>query len=269
MTGGAGYIGSHAVKALVEAGQPTSSSTTTCRPGTGSGAPGGRRERSLVEGDIARHGAPRADDRRAPGRRGHALRRLAVGRRVGAQPGRLLPQQRHRRAVGARGDDRRRREALRVLVDRGGVRQSRSRRRSPKTTRSSRSTPTARPSWPSSGRCRTTSAPTASGRSRCATSTPPAPIPDGELGEHHDPELHVIPRAIDAALGRGTFQVFGEDYDTPDGTCLRDYVHVTDLAAAHLARARGAARRRARPPSTTSATAGRPRFARSSSRSSA
>ncbi|HXW06296.1 MAG TPA: UDP-glucose 4-epimerase GalE [Vicinamibacterales bacterium] len=58
--------------------------------------------------------------------------------------------------------------------------------------------------------------------------------PDGELGEDHAPEIHVIPRAIDAAYGRGTFQVFGEDYPTPDGTCLRDYVHVTDLATAHL-----------------------------------
>lgn len=58
--------------------------------------------------------------------------------------------------------------------------------------------------------------------------------PDGELGEHHEPELHLIPRAIDAALGRDTFQVFGEDYDTPDGTCLRDYIHVTDLADAHV-----------------------------------
>ena len=58
--------------------------------------------------------------------------------------------------------------------------------------------------------------------------------PDSELGEDHEPEEHVIPRAIDAALGRGSFQVFGEDYETPDGTCLRDYVHVTDLAQAHL-----------------------------------
>ncbi|HJR59008.1 MAG TPA: UDP-glucose 4-epimerase GalE [Vicinamibacterales bacterium] len=58
--------------------------------------------------------------------------------------------------------------------------------------------------------------------------------PDGRLGEHHDPELHLIPRAIDAALGRDTFQIFGDDYDTPDGTCLRDYIHVTDLADAHL-----------------------------------
>jgi UDP-glucose 4-epimerase len=58
--------------------------------------------------------------------------------------------------------------------------------------------------------------------------------PDGELGEDHAPELHLIPRAVDAALGRATFQVFGDDYDTPDGTCLRDFVHVTDLASAHV-----------------------------------
>jgi UDP-glucose-4-epimerase GalE len=63
--------------------------------------------------------------------------------------------------------------------------------------------------------------------------------PDGVLGEDHAPEGHVIPRAIDAALGRDSFEVFGEDYDTPDGTCLRDYVHVTDLAAAHLAALNG------------------------------
>jgi UDP-glucose-4-epimerase GalE len=58
--------------------------------------------------------------------------------------------------------------------------------------------------------------------------------PDGEIGEHHEPELHVIPNAIDASQGKVTFHLFGEDYETADGTCLRDYVHVTDLAAAHL-----------------------------------
>jgi UDP-glucose-4-epimerase GalE len=57
--------------------------------------------------------------------------------------------------------------------------------------------------------------------------------PDGQLGEDHSPEYHVIPRAIDAALGRGSFQIFGDDYPTEDGTCLRDYIHVTDLASAH------------------------------------
>jgi UDP-glucose 4-epimerase len=58
--------------------------------------------------------------------------------------------------------------------------------------------------------------------------------PEGELGEDHAPEIHVIPRAIAAACGGPPIDVFGEDYPTPDGTCLRDYIHVTDLADAHL-----------------------------------
>jgi UDP-arabinose 4-epimerase len=60
--------------------------------------------------------------------------------------------------------------------------------------------------------------------------------PEGEIGEDHDPETHLIPLAIEAALGRGpALRVFGTDYPTPDGTAIRDYVHVTDLAAAHVA----------------------------------
>lgn len=58
--------------------------------------------------------------------------------------------------------------------------------------------------------------------------------PEGEIGELHNPETHLVPLAIDAALGRTRLQVFGNDYPTPDGTPLRDYVHVTDLAGAHL-----------------------------------
>jgi len=58
--------------------------------------------------------------------------------------------------------------------------------------------------------------------------------PDGEIGEDHSPEIHLIPRAIEAATGGRGLQVFGDDYPTPDGTCLRDYIHVTDLADAHL-----------------------------------
>lgn len=57
--------------------------------------------------------------------------------------------------------------------------------------------------------------------------------PDGLLGEDHNPEQHLIPLAL-AATGGGALRVFGEDYPTPDGTCLRDYVHVSDLADAHL-----------------------------------
>ena len=58
--------------------------------------------------------------------------------------------------------------------------------------------------------------------------------PDGEVGEDHSPEIHVIPRAINAAMGGPGLQIFGDDYPTPDGTCLRDYIHVTDLADAHV-----------------------------------
>jgi len=59
---------------------------------------------------------------------------------------------------------------------------------------------------------------------------------DGSIGESHSPETHLIPLAIDAAVGRKPpLQIFGTDYPTPDGTCLRDYVHVDDLSRAHIA----------------------------------
>jgi UDP-glucose 4-epimerase len=59
--------------------------------------------------------------------------------------------------------------------------------------------------------------------------------PDGDLGEDHDPESHLIPIVLQVALGqREKITIFGDDYPTPDGTCIRDYVHVDDLADAHL-----------------------------------
>ncbi len=59
--------------------------------------------------------------------------------------------------------------------------------------------------------------------------------PDGEIGEDHDPETHLLPLAIETALGRRPdVQVMGTDYPTPDGTAIRDYIHVTDLADAHV-----------------------------------
>jgi UDP-glucose 4-epimerase len=58
--------------------------------------------------------------------------------------------------------------------------------------------------------------------------------PDGDIGESHDPETHLIPNVLRAALGSDAgLRVFGDDYPTPDGTCVRDYVHVDDLAQAH------------------------------------
>jgi UDP-arabinose 4-epimerase len=60
--------------------------------------------------------------------------------------------------------------------------------------------------------------------------------PDGEIGEHHDPETHLVPLAVEAAMGsRGPLEIFGSDYETHDGTAVRDYIHVSDLAAAHVA----------------------------------
>jgi UDP-glucose 4-epimerase len=59
--------------------------------------------------------------------------------------------------------------------------------------------------------------------------------PEGEIGEAHNPETHLIPNVIKAALGiGGELKIFGNDYETPDGTCVRDYIHVNDLCRAHL-----------------------------------
>ena len=59
--------------------------------------------------------------------------------------------------------------------------------------------------------------------------------PSGEIGEAHDPETHLVPVILLAAMGlRNALKLFGGDYDTPDGTCIRDYIHVCDLASAHL-----------------------------------
>ncbi len=60
--------------------------------------------------------------------------------------------------------------------------------------------------------------------------------PDCDVGEWHEPETHLVPLVLDAALGvRENIAIFGTDYDTPDGTCIRDYIHVADLASAHIA----------------------------------
>jgi UDP-arabinose 4-epimerase len=60
--------------------------------------------------------------------------------------------------------------------------------------------------------------------------------PDGEVGEEHEPETHLLPLVLQAAAGRRThIDIFGDDYPTPDGACVRDYIHVSDLAAAHVA----------------------------------
>ncbi len=163
-----------------------------------------------------------------------ALCRAAARRRVGARAGRLLPHERHRHARRARRDGRGAASSgssSRRRARRSASRDDADRRR---RIRSGRSTRTARRSSRSSARCRTSSGRTASARSSLRYFNAAGADPDGCIGEDHDPEEHLIPRAMAAAHGGERLTVFGEDYPTPDGTCIRDYVHVTDLADAHL-----------------------------------
>ena len=94
-------------------------------------------------------------------------------------------------------------------------------------------------------------------RPRCAISTPPAPTPAARSARRTQPETHLLPLAVDAALGLAPpLTLLGTDYPTPDGSCVRDFVHVTDLADAHvraLRLAQEAAGRACTRPSTSAA----------------
>ena len=90
----------------------------------------------------------------------------------------------------------------------------------------------------------------------------------GSIGEDHDPETHLIPLAIDAAVGkRPSLSLFGTDYPTPDGTCLRDYVHVDDLEAGPISQPSSFSNRRERSFSTILAPVSRLQTGRWSVRS--
>jgi len=102
--------------------------------------------------------------------------------------------------------------------------------------RSSRSIHMAIQSWWWSRCCETRRSLTGSGTSHCVISMRREPIQTGSWGELHEPETHLIPLVLFTAMGlRPSIQVFGGDYATPDVTCVRDYIHVSDLADAHVA----------------------------------
>ena len=232
VTGGAGYIGSHAVKALRAPGT-TWSSTTTCARGTGR-RPAHRRRRAARRGRHPRRGAAARGDARARRRRGDAFRRAALGRRLGQGSDRLLRQQRRRRAY--RSARRWSQSGVTHFIFSSTAATFGNPIETPITE--------IHPQRPIN----------AYGETKLAIEralphferayglrsivlryfNAAGADQDGTLGEDHAPEIHVIPRAIDAALGRDSFAIFGDDYETPDGTCLRDYVHVMDLASAHL-----------------------------------
>ena len=232
VTGGAGYIGSHACKVLARAGLPARSSSTIWSRGHREAVRWG----PLVEGDLADRPRLVATLQSTQRGRRHAFRRLRLCRRVGDRAGALLPQQPRRHP------DR----CSRRCAQPGWTRSSSSStcatygvpERSadpPRQRRSSRSTPMARPSSRSSGRCTGTARLTTSRSVSLRYFNAAGADPDGEIGEFHEPETHLIPLVLQAALGqRSHVDIYGTDYPTADGTAIRDYIHVEDLAEAHL-----------------------------------
>ncbi len=193
------------------AGATSSSPTCTTRPrcagrsGTTACAPSCTSPRWPRSGDSVRDPSPVLP--REP--RGHA--RAAEG--DGGRGGPVRSSSRRRRPCSA----------------------SRRRRRSRRRTTPARSTRTGRPSSPSSGRSATSSRAYGLRSIALRYFNAAGADPDGEIGEDHRPEAHLIPLAIDAARGgEPRSACSATTIPTPDGTCLRDYIHVTDLAQAHV-----------------------------------
>ena len=243
VTGGAGYIGSHMVHALADAGEPVVvldnlSTGFRCAVPDG-GAAGHRRHR-----------------RRAPGRQAH--RRSTASTPSSISPPRSWCRIRSRDPLGyyrnntvnsralidVRGQGRR--QAFHLLLDRGGLRQSGA------SAGRARTPPTAPMSPYGSSKLMTEIMLRDAGRAHglrlrrsCAISTSPAPTRKRAPASRPSGATHLIKVAVETALGkRASIDVFGTDYPTPDGTCIRDYIHVSDLAARMSAALALSARRR-------------------------
>ena len=209
-----------------------SSSSTTCRPDF---AGPSRRVRTLVVADIADTDRGQGNDPR-PRRDGHhPLRGLDRGAGFGRRPARLLSEQHGQIARPHRRRGRDGRQEFHFFLDRRRLRQPDRKIRLPKAAAPGADVALwlfeaddrdhARPT----PQKRTTSA-----SSRCATSTLPGADPKGRSGQSTPRATHLIKVACETALGkRSHMEVFGTDYPTPDGTCIRDYIQVSDLASAH------------------------------------
>ena len=171
-----------------------------------------------------------------------ALRGLRARRRVGRRSGQVLPEQRRGQPEPARGDARGGRRPRSSSPAPRPPTACPSGSRSPRTSRSSRSIPTALASWSSSRRWPTTRTPTVLAYAALRYFNAAGASADGDLGEDHDPETHLIPIVLRGGPGPAASRSRSSatTIPTPDGTCIRDYIHVDDLGAAHLAGARAA-----------------------------
>ena len=237
VTGGAGYIGSHAVLALRDAGWPVAV-IDDLSTGTREVVP---EDVPFYEGVDRRPRAGRADHRRAGHRRDHAFRGLDRGSRNRSKSRSIIMPTTRSPAT-----------PLIAAAVAGGVRHflfssTAAVYGAPERVPIEEDDPQAadQPLWRVQAddradarrlrrrRIRSTMA-------RCAISTSPGADPDGRAGQIGKGSTHLIKVAVEAAVGkRDHVAVFGTDYPTPDGTCVRDYIHVSDLAAAHVARSSG------------------------------
>ena len=241
VTGGAGYIGSHMVWELLDAGENV---VVLDRLSTGfewAVAP----EAKLVVGDVADKELVGVGHPRHACRCDHPFCRLDRGAGIGRRPARLLREQHLQDAIADRDRGRESVTQFHLFLDRRRL----WRRRARAGARGCAALQPESPYGVSKLMTRMDAArrrrqPTVSATRRCATSTSPAPIRRGRTGQSTPGATHLIKVACETALGKRPYmQVFGTDYPTPDGTCMRDYIHVSDLVAAHRLALAAAARR--------------------------